>query len=72
VLTTIILVACTSRGLVGRTASDYINGVGSIFIAALLMWIGLNILLFRERTVCVVEDRISDTKNNACEFASHQ
>lgn len=46
---TIFLVTGTSSDLVGNTASIYLDGVGTVFLAAFFMWVGLNVFLMRER-----------------------
>lgn len=52
IIATIVLVTLPFRGMLGRGVSDYVNGFGSIFVGALVMWGALNALLFRERSLC--------------------
>jgi hypothetical protein len=70
---TILLVTGTSSDLVGSTVSMYLDGVGTVFLAGLIMWVGLNIFLARDRRPAVKQDPSTPEKlAHAHDFSSHQ
>ncbi|MBI5118856.1 DUF2029 domain-containing protein [Candidatus Poribacteria bacterium] len=56
IIAALILGTGAAPEICGRTLSNLLSGIGTIFITAMIMWSVLNVLLFKERTTLRKEE----------------